>query len=582
MAASFRAKLLLAMMLVVAAITALSLYFAERNLVAAVEQDLQREFQGELDAMHHVQELRHAALVERCRALVRRSRIHAALEDNALDLLYLSARDELRDLMEEGEESKEQSESALHAEFYRFLDRHGAVISPARADGVGDLLPEEEARLRLAPGVSTPQLGYIWHRDADDASAYDEIVSTPIVSGESGETIASLVLGFVPDAPNGPRSAGIKSGLLLDGRLQIEGLAEPARAALEAEVNRAIAAHETPRAFDREIEGAPHLLFYKQLNPGSIYPPAYEVSIYPLHELHDRRQHLRWQVLGAGALLLLAGLLASNYLAVRFARPVETLAVASEEHRAQRVRAEAALELTSEELQRAARFSADASHQLKTPVSVLRAGLEELLAEQNLTPEKCAAISALIHQTYRLSGVIEDLLLLSRLDAGRLKIDFSAVNLTQLIEAALDDLLAQPGEFALAVETDFPPALMVSGDKGYLSLLLQNLLENARKYNRPGGCVRLSAREEAGSVVLTVGNTGRAIPPAAQPHIFERFHRAGVGENVPGYGLGLNLARELARLHQGDLRLVTSADDWTEFEARFRSASQPLPVGGAA
>jgi signal transduction histidine kinase len=74
-----------------------------------------------------------------------------------------------------------------------------------------------------------------------------------------------------------------------------------------------------------------------------------------------------------------------------------------------------------------------------------------------------------------------------------------------------------------------------------------------------------------------VGNTGRPIPAAAQEHIFERFHRGSVGENVPGHGLGLNLARELARLHGGDLRLVRSAEGWTEFEARFRLAA-PTPV----
>src|SRR5471030_1913965 len=102
--ASFRTKLLVAMMLVVSGSTALALYFAQHKVAANVEHDLQREFQDEVAVLHNVQELRHAALVERCRALVRKSRIHAALEDNALDLLYPSAADELRDIMEEGDE----------------------------------------------------------------------------------------------------------------------------------------------------------------------------------------------------------------------------------------------------------------------------------------------------------------------------------------------------------------------------------------------------------------------------------------------------------------------------------------------
>lgn len=584
LAAGFRWKLLLAMMVVVSAITALALYFAERNLAATVERDLQRQFQGELDALHHVQELRHAALVERCRTLVRRARIHAALEDGALDLLYPSAQDELRDLMEvgdEGTESTDHERYQLRAEFYRFLDRDGAVITPPHPDAVGMLRPEDEAKLALGGTPSVRQLGYIWRRGADGTASIVEIISTPIVSSETGETIAALVLGFKPSAPNGQLTSAIKSGMWLEGRLHLRGLPERERVALESEVGGAIAAHAEPNQFDRDIAGAPYLLFYQRLNPGSHYSPCYEVSIYPLNELHALQEHLRWQVLGAGLLLLIVGLVASHYLAGWFAQPVEKLAVASAEDRAQRARAEAALELTSEELQRAARFSADASHQLKTPVTVLRAGLEELLAEENLTAEECATISALIHQTYRLSGVIEDLLLLSRMDAGRLKIEFSAVNLTQLIEGAIDDLLAQPEEFELAVETDFPSELYVAGEKGYLSLILQNLLENARKYNRPGGRVHLAATANDGTVILTIGNTGRCIPPAAHARIFERFHRAEVGENVPGYGLGLNLARELARLHQGELRLIGSENDWTEFEVRLLAAERPMPWGGA-
>jgi signal transduction histidine kinase len=287
---------------------------------------------------------------------------------------------------------------------------------------------------------------------------------------------------------------------------------------------------------------------------------------------------LRWRVLGAGGLLLLGGLGVSHFLAGRLSGPVEKLAVDSEENFAGRKRAEAALESTSEELQRAARFSADASHQLMTPVTVLRAGLEELLVHDHLSPRERDEISALIHQTYRLSNVIKDLLLLSRMDAGRLQIEFSPVNLTQLIEASVDDLSALPEGSDFAVETDFSPALLVSGEKRYLTLILQNLLENARKYNRPGGRISIAARVEQDEVVVTIGNTGRTIAAEMQSHIFERFHRGAIGENVPGYGLGLNLARELARLHRGELRLARSEEGWTEFEVRFRRAVSVTPA----
>ena len=92
-------------MLVVAGLTATGLYFAQRNATSTLQQDLLRDFQADLTALHKVEELRYSALSERCRALVAKPRIHAALEDNALDLLYPSAKDELRDIMHRADNS---------------------------------------------------------------------------------------------------------------------------------------------------------------------------------------------------------------------------------------------------------------------------------------------------------------------------------------------------------------------------------------------------------------------------------------------------------------------------------------------
>lgn len=574
----FRTRLLVAMMLVVSAITGLALYFAQRSLAANVQEDLERGFQGELDARQNAQVVRHAALVERCRALVRKPRIQAAFEDNALDLLYPNAEDELRDMMKgAAEPASDQTSSGLHAIFYRFLDRKGAVIPPPGERAVGALRPEEAAQLVLPGMPDTQQIGYLVRQGVDGTAAVAEVIAMPIRSSETGEVIAALVIGFKPFEFGGNGGgSGMKSGIWLGGRLHSSTLSGSAAAALLREVTGGIARPgRTGGSVQVNLDGTPHLLFSKRLNPSSLFSPAFEICVYPLTELIARQSLLRWQVLGAGALLLLVGLAASHLVSTRLSAPVEKLAVDSEENRARRARAEAALEMTSAELQRSARFSADASHQLKTPVTVLRAGLEELLARETLTPEECHEISALIHQTYRLSSLIEDLLLLSRMDAGRLKLEFTPVNLTELIEASLDDLGAVPDELGVEVETGFPSGLHIAGEKRYTAIILQNLLENARKYNRPGGRIRITAREDGGTVHLTIGNTGRTISAPAQAHIFERFHRGAMGENVPGYGLGLNLARELARLHQGDLRLLRSADDWTEFEALFRVAALP-------
>ena len=272
--------------------------------------------------------------------------------------------------------------------------------------------------------------------------------------------------------------------------------------------------------------------------------------------------------------MLLVGFIASHLIAKRLSAPVAKLAIDSQENLARRKRVEAALVSTHEELERSTRFSADASHQLKTPVTVLRAGIEELLRRENLDASVYDELSALHHQTYRLTGVIDDLLLLSRMDAGHVKIDFRAVDLSQLIEEWLDDLNALPDPLKLEVKTHLPPSLSISGERRYTSLVLQNLLENARKYNRPGGRIHVTGREENGWIYLTVGNSGPPIPAEMKPYIFERFSRGANGEKIAGHGLGLNLARELVRLHGGELNLVSSDREWTEFEVRFRPAEK--------
>ena len=569
---SFRAKLLVGMMAVVTAITALAIYFAQRSIASDAELEMKREFQSEIASLHRIQELRHAALAERWRALLRRPRIHAALEDNALDLLYLSARDELHDVMlGDDAESLEPVTHALHARYYRFLDGKGALIPPAAsANEAGLLNPEDEAQLALSDLPAVQQSGYLF-RKTDAGLVADEIIAMPIVSTETGEVISALVLGFKPAEPNG-KSNGIKSGFLVNERLHMPELSESAQAGLRAELLKDL--HHTgdgENSLAVNVEGVPHLLFFKKLNPGSLFPPAYEVSIFPLSASLAHQKELRWQIAGAGLLLLLGGLVASHFMSARLSVPVEKLAVDSEEHRTQRVRAEATLQIRNVELQRSVRFSADASHQLKTPVTVLRAGLEELLARHDISLEMRNEIAALIHQTFKLTGMIEDLLLLSRMDAGRLQLDFAPVDLTLLLESLMDDLSALPDELELTVETAVPLGLTIAGEKGYTALLLQNILENARKYNRKGGVIRVVAQELEDRVILKVGNNGHGIPKAAQEHIFERFHRANVGEKVPGHGLGLNLARELALIHGGDLQLVSSSEDWTEFEIIFRS-----------
>ena len=565
------------MMLVVSGITVSGVYLAQRQLAASAEQELEHEFQGEVASLHNVQEMHRAALAARCRTLAEKPRIHAALEDNALDLLYPNAEDELRDMMDrKGEGADEPVAPDLTAIFYRFLDGNGTVIKPLNTKDVGELRPEEESQLTLNTVPEEHQIGYLLRRVDDGQETIDEVIAMPIISSETHQPIAAIVVGVKPVELGRHRvAANIKSGIWLKGRLHLPSPGDSSKAImLSRELSGAIAPLDrAERSFRVEVNRVPHLVFYKRLNPNSLFPPAYEICIYPLDDLLTQQRQLRWQVLSAGALLLLVAFTVSHFASARLSVPVTKLAQDSAENRAERERAEAALEKTSKELQRSARFSANTSHQLKTPVTVLRAGLEELRSHENLTPEGREEIAALIHQTFRITSIIEDLLLLSQMDAGRLQIAFSSVDLSHLLDAQMDDLSALPDGVDAKVESDCA-TVQIAGEKHYVALILQNLLENARKYNRPGGRIRISCREEEDWAILTIGNTGRSIPGPAREHIFERFHRGSVEEDIAGHGLGLNLARELARLHGGDLRLVRSENDWTEFEVRFRLARQ--------
>lgn len=223
----------------------------------------------------------------------------------------------------------------------------------------------------------------------------------------------------------------------------------------------------------------------------------------------------------------------------------------------------------------AARFSADASHQLKTPVSILRAGLDHLSHETGLTDAQAAEVSVLRQQTRRLTALIEDLLLLAQADAGRLVIEAEEIDLKAMIEAAADDLVVLVADRNLSVELELPETLSARADRRRVAMVLQNLVENAAKYASEGGAIEVFGNTDGEWAIVRVRNTGDPISEEDQAHLFDRFHRGSkVGENVRGHGLGLNIARELIRAHGGDLELNESEPGWIEFEFRVPAGSE--------
>lgn len=221
----------------------------------------------------------------------------------------------------------------------------------------------------------------------------------------------------------------------------------------------------------------------------------------------------------------------------------------------------------------ATRFSADASHQLKTPVAILRAGLDHLSRETGLDQPQAAEVAVLLQQTRRLTALIDDLLMLSKADAGRLQLEKESVDLVPLIAAAIDDLQTLAAESNLHIEAQLPDELTADVDRRAVTVILQNLIENAAKYTPSGGTVKIRASRDASRITLVVANTGTCLQPEDRERIFERFHRGpAVGENVRGHGLGLSIARELARGHGGELRASDAPAGWIEFEFSLPAA----------
>jgi signal transduction histidine kinase len=228
---------------------------------------------------------------------------------------------------------------------------------------------------------------------------------------------------------------------------------------------------------------------------------------------------------------------------------------------------------TFERLQRSfeqsIRFSADASHHLKTPLAVLRAGIEEILTDPASSEKQQARANALLEQVRHLTSVSENLLLLARADSGRLELKREKFDFYEVLDGACDDMETLAKQEDISIQTEIDRAVFVVADRFAISLIVQNLIDNAIKYNRRGGAIRLRLRNLDGQVELTVANKGEPIPSERASHIFERFYRVGSHRTVRGQGLGLSIARELAFAHGGELALVRSDPEWTEFCLRL-------------
>jgi signal transduction histidine kinase len=215
--------------------------------------------------------------------------------------------------------------------------------------------------------------------------------------------------------------------------------------------------------------------------------------------------------------------------------------------------------------QRIREFTLHASHELKTPLTIMHGELETAWREESLTDSQRERLLSQMDEVRRLGTIVDGLSLLTKADAGQVALAFEPVRLDEIVREAVEDAqhLAQGREVQVSLTAC--AELSVRGDRHRLRQLLLNLTDNAIKYNRPNGTVTIALRGVPDSAELAIANTGPAIPRELQPRVFDRFFRGDTshGNAVEGSGLGLSIAQWIVHAHGGSIRIESEEEDLT-------------------
>ncbi len=266
-----------------------------------------------------------------------------------------------------------------------------------------------------------------------------------------------------------------------------------------------------------------------------------------------------WLLTGVGGIILLTGLAGGWWLASRAIRPIDDISAAAariaEGDLSQRIstadteselgQLAAVLNSTFARLDtafaRQQQFTADAAHELRTPISVILTQTQSTLNKERPAAEYRETLEACQRAAQRMRKLIEALLQLARLDGGAETLPRETVDLAQLAAECADLVRPLAAERSITLQTDLAPASCVA-NADQLALAITNLLTNAIQHNADGGEVRLATRAENGAVQLTVADNGPGVAAEHLPHLFERFYRADDARSAHTGGAGLGLA----------------------------------------
>lgn len=217
----------------------------------------------------------------------------------------------------------------------------------------------------------------------------------------------------------------------------------------------------------------------------------------------------------------------------------------------------AMLERLGRSFAREREFTLHASHELKTPLTIMRSQAETALREDSLTPAQREILASHIDEIERLAAIIDNLTLLAKADAGQLELRRAPVRLDELVREAVDDARILGAATELEVSLDARPAILIHGDRHRLRQTLVALTDNAVKFTPRGGRIWFALRHEGHHARLEVTNTGAGIPPEQLPRVFDRFYRGDPahGTRVEGTGLGLSVAHWIVTAHGGSIEI---------------------------
>jgi heavy metal sensor kinase len=220
-------------------------------------------------------------------------------------------------------------------------------------------------------------------------------------------------------------------------------------------------------------------------------------------------------------------------------------------------------------------FSADASHELQTPLTILKGELEVALRTPRSANVYQQTMRSALEEIDRIAALVDGLMLLARADAGVLRMDQQPVDLHQLVQEVYDQTQILAAHKHIDLELDPIELIAIQGDPERLRRLLLNLTNNAIKYTPSGGRVTLSLQRCHGCAVLRVADTGIGLSPDEQERVFQRFYRSdnARAHDAEGSGLGLCIARSIADAHGGTIELDSTPGVGSRFNVFL-----PLPA----